>query len=180
MTRSEMLEKLETVNFEFIDPPSAWEDIGFTERPIWVNSKGYGYVMCDEHIECGECEEISEEKWKTIKEKINECALTIADIENTSLFDMVNDWLFDSLLDYRDTEEEPDEISAFFEGLKYLPNEAPKHLWWLEEPDGGYQPMFFCTEEAFNKAYERDWCDYSWAGLDDNMLEEWIKRLFEQ
>ena len=177
MTREEMLAKLSTVKFEFLDPPSEWKDIGFTERPIWVNPKGYGYVMCDEHIESGECDGLSEENWISIREKISKSALTIADIEDTSLAEIINDWMFNSLLDYRDTEEEPDEISTFFAGLKDLPQKAPEHLWWMEDSDGS-ELIFFSTEESFKKSYERDWCDYSWNDLDDDTLEEWIKRLF--
>lgn len=36
MTRKEMLDILHGVEFELIDPPSSWKDIGFTEREIWV------------------------------------------------------------------------------------------------------------------------------------------------
>ena len=48
MTRDEMIQKLASVSFCLIDPSSDWKDIGFTEREIWVNAKGYGYIMCDE------------------------------------------------------------------------------------------------------------------------------------
>ena len=43
-----MLNKLQGIGFAFIDPASGWEDIGFTERVIWVNAAGYGWVACDE------------------------------------------------------------------------------------------------------------------------------------
>ena len=177
MTREEMLEILHKTDFSYIDPPSEWKDIGFTERPIWVNASGYGYVMCDEHIECGECGEIPEEKWISILGKINEGTLRISDIEETSLFDILNEWIFDSLLDLRDSEDEFEAISSFFSDLKNLSKEAPKHIWWLEDPLDGSPLMFFCTKESFKKAYERDECDYSWDDLEDDMLEEWIKRL---
>ena len=50
MTREKMLEILGNLPFMYIDPEGGWKDVGFTEREIWINSKGYGYVMCDETI----------------------------------------------------------------------------------------------------------------------------------
>ena len=133
MTRNEMLDILHNTQFEYIDSDGQWEDIGYTERPIWVNSKGYGYVLCDEPIESGECEEIPREKWSSIKRKLNQRALTIADIEDTPLYGIVDDWLFDSLLEEKDTENEQSDVSLFFEKLLSLPDESPKHMWWMQD-----------------------------------------------
>ena len=175
MTRDEMLNTLAQTSFRFIDPPSAWKDIGFTERPIWVNSKGYGYLMCDEHIESGECDGIPKEKWTSIISKIKDDALLLQDIEDTSLGGLVSEW-FDHLYEVEGSEDEPEAVSTFFEGLLKLQDKAPKKIWWLEDPDSS-EPQFFFDEQEFEKAYERDWCDYSWDGLEDDALAEWIERL---
>lgn len=42
-----MFEILNDLPFTLIWPGS-WDDVGFTEREIWVNNKEYGYIMCDE------------------------------------------------------------------------------------------------------------------------------------
>ena len=47
MTRGEMLNILGKLEYALIWPDN-WEDVGFTEREIWINSQGYGYIMCDE------------------------------------------------------------------------------------------------------------------------------------
>lgn len=48
MTRVENLKILKDLPYTIIWPESDWDDIGFTERELWFNSKGYGYFMCDE------------------------------------------------------------------------------------------------------------------------------------
>lgn len=47
MTTSEMLQQLRRLRYCVLWPGN-WKDIGFTERPIWVNNEGYGYYMDDE------------------------------------------------------------------------------------------------------------------------------------
>ena len=47
MTREEMLKELHSLDCR-IFWPKKWDDIGFTESQIWVNSKGYGYFYSDE------------------------------------------------------------------------------------------------------------------------------------
>ena len=115
-----------------------------------------------------ECEEIPREKWSSIKRKLNQRALTIADIEDTPLYGIVDDWLFDSLLEEKDTENEQSDVSLFFEKLLSLPDESPKHMWWMQEPSGLCQLWFFCTEEEFKKEYERDWCASSSYGITES------------
>lgn len=177
MTRVEMLNTLAKTHFRFIDPPSEWIDIGYTERPIWVNNKGYGYVMCDEHIECGECAGVAQKKWSIIISKIKDEKLLLQDIEGTPLIDIVNEWLFDSLCDVRGTEDEPEAVSAFFRRLLDSNGVAPKKIWWIEDPGENIELYFYFNKQDFEKAYQRDWCDYSWASLEDDALAEWIDRL---
>ena len=45
MSKDEMLNKLSHLRYCVLWPGD-WEDVGFTERPIWVNHKGYGYYSC--------------------------------------------------------------------------------------------------------------------------------------
>ena len=45
MTREDMLQKLYTVPFILIDPAREWEDIGFTERDIWVDESVRAYRL---------------------------------------------------------------------------------------------------------------------------------------
>ena len=131
--------------------------------------------MCDEHIESGECDGIPKEKWTSIISKIKDDALLLRDIEGTSLGGLVSEW-FDHLYEVEGSEDEPEAVSTFFEGLLKLQDKAPKKIWWLEDPDSS-ELQFFFDEQEFEKAYERDWCDYSWDGLEDDALAEWIERL---
>ena len=104
MTRTDMLKALSCVPFVLIDPLSEWEDIGFTERPIWVNSKGYGYIMCDEPCSSCEVDGVPLEKWKTIHQKLADGSLQLEDIEGTSLSDLLEEithGYFDKDEDYR-------------------------------------------------------------------------------
>ena len=59
-------------------------------------------------------------------------------------------------------------------GLLTLERGPCGHLYAIQTDDG---PMFFDSEEAFNKAYERDWADESWDDMSDDLLAEWIDRL---
>lgn len=170
MTREEMLEKLSTVEFEMIDPPSDWSDIGFTERQIWVNSKGYGYLACDDPNTVWKGEGLSEEKWKKITNKICEGSLSIEDIEDTSLVDMLD------TMYYGDFDESEWDLCEVFAGILDVSTVPLKGLYCLNTFDG---IRFFSSEEEFLKAYERDWCDYEWKGLDDDVLICWIERLFD-
>lgn len=174
MTREAMLKKLGTVEFTLIDPLSDWKDIGFTEREIWVNSKGYGYISCDEPVWCWEGSGLSNEKWKEIRSKIQNRELQLEDIRDTSIYDLLNDW--------RNPIE--DEISEFDEGyslsdamsrILLLPENELKELYCMDTIEG---LMFFDSVKDFKENFERDWCDYEWSELSDQILAEWIQRLF--
>lgn len=168
MTREEMLNLLRSVEFELIDPPSSWKDIGFTEREIWVNSKGYGYIMCDEPTRWWEGSGIEESKWNVIRTKLANDSIALADIEGTSLEDLLDEFGFD---------EGWDDLRDTLLGLLDLPKSPPQNLFCLQTIDGN---QFFITEGTFKKAYERDWCDYEWDELSDEMLAEWINRLLNE
>lgn len=168
MTRTEMLHALSCVPFALIDPLSEWEDIGFTERPIWVNSKGYGYIMCDEPCSSCEVDGVPLEKWKTIRQKLADGSLKLEDIEGTSLSDL----LVEITHGYFDKDE--DDLCEVLGGLAELPSEQLECIYGVES-DEGWQ--FFSTQEEFNEAHERDWADVTWEELDDEMLAEWLDRL---
>ena len=171
MTRTDMLRALSCVPFTLIDPLSEWEDIGFTERPIWVNSKGYGYIMCDEPCSSCEVDGVPLEKWKPIRQKLADGSLKLQDIEGTSLSDLLEE------ITYGYFDEDEDDLCNILRGLVDLPSEQLERIYGVQTDDGW---QFFSTQEEFNEAYERDWCDYAWETLSDEMLEEWISRLTDE
>lgn len=165
--RQEMLDKLHSTEFELIDPLSSWEDIGFTEREIWVNSKGYGYIMCDEPTYRGEALGVEKEKWISIRKKLKDKTLTLEDIEGTSLAELLEEISFGE-------HYEDDELCDYLEGLLELPETQLDFIFFLQTFDGW---EFFDSEEARDNMLERDWCDYEWEELSDEMLAVWIERL---
>lgn len=170
MTREEMLKKLSTVEFEYIDPPSDWEDIGFTERPIWVNSKGYGYMSCDDPSNaCWDGQGIEQEKWSIIRKKLAEGTLEFEDVKGTILEELLD------VVSYGEFYEDADPCE-YLEGLLALPENQLEHIYCMDSFDGW---SFYSTEEAFDEAYKRDEYDYAWEELTDKALTCWISRLFD-
>lgn len=167
MNRQEMLDRLHNVEFELIDPPSSWKDIGFTEREIWVNSKGYGHIMCDEPTCRGDVLGVDKEKWAIIRNKLKERTLVFEDIEGTSLVELLETISFGEYC-------EDDDPCDYLEGLLELPETQIDYIFFLQTFDGW---GFFDSEEVRDKVLERDWCDYEWNELSDEMLVEWIERL---
>ena len=161
MTREEMLKELHSLNCR-IFWPGAWDDIGFTEHQMWVNSKGYGYFYCDEPNTIYKARCIPAEKWKAIRSAISNDMLTSEDIAGTSLADM-----------------------CFFEDEESFSNEWVKQLLSLPEKLGAFYycaatvdgPCYFSTEKELLNFLKRDWCDTYWEDLDDETLALWITRL---
>lgn len=118
MNKKQILKKLSGLHYNFIWPDSAWEDVGFTERPLWINNKGWGYIMCDEPCDFGKIEAISEDKWKIIKEKLQNKMLKYKVIENTSLIEL-------EIISYNYGEAKKDEDSLNYDlrNLLSLPDE---------------------------------------------------------
>lgn len=169
MTREEMLHKLSTVKFEYIDPPSEWDDIGFTERPIWVNAYGYGYLSCDDPSDnCWDGQGIEQEKWKNIRKKLAEGTLQFEDVRDTSLKELLD------IVSYGEFYEDADPCE-YLEGLLDLPDDCIEHIYCMDSLDGW---NYYSTEEEFNEAYERNEYDYAWEELTDEALVSWINRLF--
>ena len=170
MNREELLNWLHALSFNYIDPSSDWEDIGFSERPIWVNSKGYGFLSCDDPSEvCWEGSGVSQEKWFSIRDKLSKGELLYSDIQGTSLVDLMSEIVWETL-------EHDANINDYLEGLLGLPEEELNAIYAMNSWDGW---DFFSTEEEFKNAYERDWCDIAWDELGDDELLEWYKRLNE-
>ena len=169
MTREEMLNKLATLNFKYIDPSSEWEDIGFTERPIWINSKGYGYLACDDPSDnYYECPGIEQEKWNSIRTKLAEGTLQYDDIDGTSAVDLLD------IVSSGDFDEDKN-LCDYLMKLLTLPENAIEKIYCIQDYDDW---VYFSSEGEFKKAYERDEVDYAWDELDEEILVQWINRLF--
>lgn len=166
MTREDMLTALGKLQFTLIWPGD-WEDIGYTEREIWVNSVGYGYILCDEPTQYWEGPGL-EGKWPIIKEKINHETLTYEDIEGTSLVDMLNAIYFE-YNDFGDSRQLCQDLSSLA-----MTDYPEKYFYAMETVEG---TEYFDSAEAFNAAYERDWADEAWKDMDDNLLSKWVDRL---
>ncbi len=164
MMREEMLQKLGTLLYTEIWPDDSWEDIGFTESRIWVNSKGYGYFMCDENNIYYEAKVMPEDKWFMIREKLGNGILTNADIEGTSLTKL-----------YFCQDKSDAELYEVLRGLLTLPEHLS--IYYCAEKDG--EILFFPSAKEFWHSFERDWCDVKWEELDDTLLSTWISRLFD-
>ena len=169
MTREEMLIKLRSVEFSYIDPLPDWEDIGFTERPIWVNAQGYGYLSADDPSDqywIGAA--LEQIKWDEIRKKLSEGTLQMDDIYGTSLVDLLEEQTYGCV----DVESINEDLQKILE----LPDSLLDCIYAMNSIDGW---IYFASEQEFKKAYERDWCDYSWEELDEKILACWIERLLD-
>lgn len=64
-----MLSLLGNLEYTLIWPDS-WEDVGFTEREIWINRQGYGYIMCDESTD-DDCErDWADNSWRDMDNEL--------------------------------------------------------------------------------------------------------------
>ena len=168
MTKKEMLKKLSGLRYNLIWPDSSWEEIGFTERPLWINNKGWGYIMCDEPCDFGKIEIFSEDKWKIIREKLQNKKLKLQDIEETSLEE-----LFFNYYDV-DDEEEYEGLNNVLSGLLSLPDKLGEYIYWADTFDGF---DFFNSEvEMYDSLDFRD-CYECWENMDNKTLEIWIERI---
>lgn len=168
MTREEMIAKLQTLTFAYVD---GLPDTGFTERPLWVNEKGYGYLACDDPSDrCWDKAGIDLEKWTFIRKQLAKRTLKLEDIEGTPLLELLNEMYSGSFSDDED-------LYLYLEDLLTLPEESLDHIYCMSTIEG---LQFFSNKEDFKKAYERDWCDCEWEELDDDILAECIEQLTEE
>ena len=146
--------------------PGDWDDIGFTERPIWVCDEGYGYFYDDEPCSFVIIEDVTQAQVKEIKEKLAQGVLTIDDIEG-SPFESIN--LFD----------DAEYLEAYLEDFAALPDSFSDCIYGGLGLDGW---MFFGSEEALIDTFAKNSADYNfgekWTEMDDALLKEWYERLF--
>lgn len=169
MTREKMLEILADLPFAMIWPGS-WDDVGFTEREIWVNNQGYGYVLCDEPTARWEGQGVSLQEWETLKPKIVDLSLSYSDIEGTAIEEMLSSMGYDESC----FDEDNECLSSLLCGLIELEDGASNYFYALQ---GDGEIQFFDSESAFKDAFERDWADEFWDSMSDELLSEWIDRL---
>lgn len=174
MNRSEIIEKLGSLRFCIFWPPAEWKDIGFTERPIWVNSEGYGYIGEDDYSEpcsCMRIDGIPEEQLFDIKRKIDDGTITIEDIKATSLIKLNE--LYDDI-------EELFLEQLLKNNLETLPSTPADDLYCEKTIDGW---IFFTSEESLIAYNEDEFCNYygygeTWKSMSDLQLEIWYERIF--
>ena len=105
MTREENLKILEDLPDTIIWPESGWDDIGFTERELWFNSKGCGYFMYDEpNPTYWKGNGFGETKWNYIKVKIVDKNLSYKDIIGSPLENLLNTLYSDYTTSYDENE----------------------------------------------------------------------------
>ena len=165
MDRAEMLKYLSRIRFAIFFPDNSWEDVGFTEREIWVNSKGYGYIACDEPTAWWKLSGISKETLSFIQETIRSNAVTYRDVEQTSLAELLSD------IEYDETE---DDLNDILKDISSLPTKTYRHIYCMATDDG---IRFFSSKRDFDRVYERDWADCCWKDMNDDTLRRWVQRL---
>ena len=164
MTRTEILNKLTSLRYCVLWP-GAWNDIEFTERPIWINHEGYGYYATDEPCIFSTINGISPATIFGIKEKIADSELTLEDIKNTPLIDIF--------------EIDKDNINDYIAEISKLLDSFEDCIYCGADIDGW---SFFGTEEELIQAFSKDSTDYyfgvKWIDMDDTLLHTWHERLF--
>ena len=168
MTRGSMLNILSQVSFNVLWPDDSWEDLDFTESPIWINNKGYGYYACDEPNVYYRVSRIPDDKWKQIRQKLTEGTLSSDDLKGTSLANTYfSEWL-----------DEPGACERF-SSLLELPERLENDFYCAEiyaDEVGA-----FLTAEKLAVALSEVHDNYAvrWEELSDDMLSVWVKRIKE-
>ncbi len=163
MKREEMLKRLKRIPFNVLWPEDSWEDLGFTESPVWIDNHGYGYYYCDEPNMYYKLRGISNDKWQTIRNKLNERTLLPRDLEGTAL---------SKLYFCHDEYFSCDQIVT----LLNLPEQLDDYFYCADDFD---DVLFFKTREEMAQAIEERHREYSefWEELSDELLDCWIERL---
>ncbi len=167
MSRDEMIGKLSRLRYCVLWPGD-WEDVGFTERPIWVNKNGYGYYSCDEPCTFKQIENLTDEFICTVRQRLSDGVLTVEDLKGSPL---------DSSPFVYDTFVDEESLMSFLDDLASSLITDKRALFCGEDMEGW---SFFETEEDLIKAFEIDYCDRSWDEMDVEELSEWCSRLFEE
>ena len=170
MDRNTIIEKLSRLRFCIFEPGN-WEDIGFTERQIWINSEGYGYIACDEPCHFVELKNITNDLLTSIKRRISNNDLSLEDIRGTTFEDMLYD------------EFDQDEFDYLKPSLLSLPDNCNSNgsLFCGETIEGW---LFFNTEEELVSYFEKKHTSYyygkKWKDMDDDLLSCWYERVLEE
>lgn len=166
MTRTEIINKLSALRFCVLWP-GGWDDIGFTERPIWINHEGYGYYFDDEPCSFAIINGLDPAAVCVIKDKLKSGELAYSDIKDTPLdefFEMDED----SFMDYA-------------QELANLPDSFDCCIYCGADLDGW---SFYSTEEELIAAFSKDSSNYNfgvkWVDMDDALLQVWHDRLFTE
>ena len=164
MTRTEIIDKLASLRYCVLWP-GGWDDVGFTERPIWVNHEGYGYYFDDEPCDFTIINGLTPAEVSAIKEKLARRELTLDDIRDTPLVDFL--------------ELGEDSLEDCAPELAKLPDSFEDCIYCGADIDGW---SFFSTEEELIQAFSKDSSDYNfgikWVDMDDALLLTWYNRLF--
>lgn len=169
MNREKMLNLLSVLPYTLIWPGN-WDDVLGTERELWINDLGYGYIMCDEPTAHWEGSVLDKESWLPLKEKIENHTIQYIDIKGTPLEKLLEELLCD---DY--CKESDQNLLVILKGLLKLKNGPCGTFYALSTFD--IEPLFFDSETEFKSNFEKDYADEYWEDMDDTMLEEWINRL---
>lgn len=164
MRRNEILAKLRSLRF-CVFWPENWDDIVFTERPIWINSLGFGYYSDDEPCNYVVIKNISNRDIRDLKHKINSHEISIEEIKHTP-FSAVNTYADDAYL--------KDVIQDFLS----LPDNVNSCVYCGEDFDGWH---FFSSEEELIEAFDKKdnfGGGESWEEMNDEMLSLWYDRIF--
>lgn len=167
MSKDEMLNKLSHLRYCVLWPGD-WEDVGFTERPIWVNHKGYGYYSCDVPCSFMQIENLTDQYINSVRQKLSNGMLTVEDIKGSPLGN--SPFAYDTFVD-------EEALESFLDDFAVSPISNKETFFCGEDMDGWY---FFETEEDLIKAFEMDYCDSAWDEMDEHELSEWCTRLFEE
>ncbi len=163
-SRDDMLKELSTLDYR-VFWPNAWEDVGFTEREMWVNGAGYGYFSCDEpNGRICVLEPFDTKRWKNIKEKMKNDSLTLMDVVDTPLEPIFEDYY---------TEDDTD-FSRFNHLLDLTDEASSSRIYGIVF---GWEIRFFSEAKDALEARKRDNVDVKWTDLPDNELALWIERL---
>ena len=164
MTRIEIINKLSALRYCVLWP-DRWDDIGFTERPIWVNHEGYGYYFDDEPCRFTTIVGLAPTDVRVIKDKLARGELTYGDIQDTPLVEFF--------------EMDEDNFEDYIPEFANLPDSFDSCIYCGADFDGW---SFYSTEEELIQAFSKDSSNYNfgvkWVDMDDNLLQAWHDRLF--
>lgn len=172
MTREEKIEILHNLPYTLIWPGD-WDDVLGTERELWINNFGYGYIMCDEPTAHWEGNGLDEATWLPIQEKIKNRTIEYTDIVGTVLEELLEVLLCD---DY--CKEDAENLYEILDGLLELKNGPTGYFYALATDT--IEPLFFDSEAAFKEQFEKDYADEYWEDMDDSLLQTWIDRLIKE